>query len=124
MIWVILHGAIVAGCALRILLCPHRQPESRLAWLVAVMVLPYAGALAYLLLGETSIERDRAAHRGIAVRAMVDDLGSRAVIISPLWARVQAAGVQCGRALAIGNPLRRVLEGRIDNALAILGPVL
>lgn len=211
MIWILLHGAVVAACVLRILLRPHRQPESRLAWLVVVMVLPFLGVLAYLLLGETSIGRKRiaryraveegladceaidgwpdeptergahaplfavgrsvsgfapvacnrgrlmagpeatvdamiadidaatdhvhllfyiwltddtgqrmaealirAAGRGVACRAMVDDLGSRDLVRSPLWAKMQAAGVACRRALEIGNPLARVFNGRID----------
>ena len=56
----------------------------------------------------------RAAARGVACRAMVDDLGSRAFIKSPLWAEMGRAGVKLGRALQIGNPLLRVITGRID----------
>ncbi|MCA0873593.1 cardiolipin synthase [Seohaeicola saemankumensis] len=210
MIWVLLHLALVTACMLRILLRPHRQPESRLAWLVVVMVLPYAGVLAYLLLGETSIGRKRverirailaglprpeqtegwpdasvsgpyeplfnvgtsisgygpvggnqatlmadsdaaidamvadvdaatdhvhlmfyiwladdngtkmakalmrAARRGVTCRAMVDDLGSRDLVRSPLWQEMTQAGVKTATALKIGNPLLRILDGRID----------
>ena len=49
----------VAVCGFHILLRRHREPVSRLAWLVVVLVLPFAGALAYLLLGSTSIGRKR-----------------------------------------------------------------
>lgn len=56
-----LHIAIVVICALHILLRRHRLPESRLAWLVIVLVLPYVGAVAYLLLGNTNVGRKRAA---------------------------------------------------------------
>lgn len=56
----------------------------------------------------------RAAGRGVAVRAMVDDLGSRLFIRSPHWARLAAAGVRTAVALPIGRPLARVLKGRID----------
>ncbi len=56
----------------------------------------------------------RAAARGVTCRAMVDDLGSRRFIKSPLWDRMGEAGVKLGRALQIGNPLVRVLTGRID----------
>ncbi len=210
MIWVLLHFALVTACMLRILLRPYRQPESRLAWLVVVMVLPYAGVLAYLLLGETSIGRKRverfrailaglprpeqaenwpgtsapgpyehlfnvatsisgyapvggnqaalmadsdaaidamvadvdaatdhvhlmfyiwladnngtkmaealmrAARRGVTCRAMVDDLGSRDLVRSPLWREMTQAGVRTATALKIGNPLLRILDGRID----------
>ena len=55
----IAHIMIVTACMVRILLRRHRQPESRMAWLVVVLTLPYVGAIAYLLLGETSIGRRR-----------------------------------------------------------------
>jgi cardiolipin synthase len=58
----------------------------------------------------------RAAGRGVICRAMVDDLGSRALVTSGLWAAMGAAGVRLSRALVVGNPLLRVLTmtGRID----------
>ena len=43
----------------RILLRPHRDPASRIAWIVVVGVLPLFGILAYLLLGEVNIGRGR-----------------------------------------------------------------
>jgi cardiolipin synthase len=57
---------------------------------------------------------ERAAARGVVCRAMADDLGSRLMIRSGHWRAMQAAGVHLGRALPIGNPLLRVLRGRID----------
>jgi cardiolipin synthase len=56
----------------------------------------------------------RAARRGVACRAMVDDLGSRLLVDSPLWPRMREAGVRLGRALPVGNPLLRPFSGRID----------
>lgn len=56
----------------------------------------------------------RAASRGVICRAMADDLGARAMIHSKHWREMQAAGVQLARALPIGNPILRVLGGRID----------
>jgi cardiolipin synthase len=57
---VILHITCVGLCILRILLRRNRQPESRLTWLVIVLVLPIIGIFAYCLLGETNIGRKRA----------------------------------------------------------------
>ncbi len=54
-----LHLLVVAVAGAHILLRPHRQPESRAAWLVLVLTLPYLGALAYLLLGRTNVGRRR-----------------------------------------------------------------
>lgn len=59
MIFIVLHILVVGVAAAHILLRPHRQPESRAAWLVVVMVLPYVGALAYLFLGQTNVGRRR-----------------------------------------------------------------
>jgi cardiolipin synthase len=56
----------------------------------------------------------RATKRGVACRAMVDDVGSRQLLRSPLWREMQAAGVKLARALPIGNPLLRMIVGRID----------
>jgi cardiolipin synthase len=202
-----IHLALVGFCSLHILLRRHRQPESRLAWLAILFALPFAGALAYLLLGTTNIGRtrverlrdvslllpvpkaaqlgeaqshasllfrvgasisgypvvggnqaelmadsdatirrmiddidqarhsvhllfyiwladhngtavaealERAARRGVACRAIVDDIGSRDFIRSPLWATLASAGVKLARALPVGNPLVRIVNGRID----------
>ncbi len=43
----------------RVLLRPHRDPASRIAWLVVVGVLPVFGMFAYLFLGEVNIGRRR-----------------------------------------------------------------
>jgi cardiolipin synthase len=58
----------------------------------------------------------RAAARGVTCRAMVDDLGSKALVKSDLWAAMGAAGVRLQRALKIGNPILKVvtLGRRID----------
>ncbi len=196
----------------RILLRPHRDPASRIAWMVVVAVLPLFGIVGYLLLGEANIggkrskrllgviaglpplnEPDagadpaevvprrfqllfklgrsisgfdpvggnaaqlmadsnatidamvadidaatdhvhllfyiwlpdrngckmvealkRAAGRGVACRAMADDLGSRTMIRSPHWQAMRAAGVQVAAGLPIGNPVLRTFQGRID----------
>ena len=205
-----LELAVVA----RILLRPHRDPASRVAWVVVVGVLPLLGMLAYLLLGETSIGRrriarvnavigrmppfpyrphegeadpagqvpecyhhlfqlghsisgfdpiggnaatlmpdsnstidsmvadidaakehvhvlfyiwlpdhnglkvvealKRAASRGVACRAMADDLGSRTIIRSEHWQAMRAAGVRVAAGLPIGYLLLRPFHGRID----------
>jgi len=52
---VLLELAVVA----RILLRPHRDPASRIAWIVVVGALPLLGMFAYLLLGEVNIGRRR-----------------------------------------------------------------
>jgi cardiolipin synthase A/B len=209
-----LHVLVQAALIVRVLLRPHRDPASRVAWIVVILALPVAGIVAYLFLGETSIGRERlgrvrqvmaglpeitsvpgfddpavrpeiseryqslfrvgqsisgfepvsgnlaelmadsnaaidtmvsdidaatrhvhllfyiwlpdnngrkmadaikrAATRGVTCRVLVDDLGSRSLVRSELWAEMAASGAKLGQALRIGNPLRRALDGRID----------
>ncbi len=52
-----LQLAISIAVIIRILLRPHREPASRIAWVVVVATLPVVGLLAYLLLGEVNIGR-------------------------------------------------------------------
>jgi cardiolipin synthase len=210
----LLHVAVQVGLAIRALLRPHRDPASRIAWIVVLAALPIAGIIAYVLFGEVDIGRRRvermrrtlarmpapdaapgmpsalawdrlpkrsaplfrvgqsisgfepvtgnsarllpdsnatidalvadidaardhvhllfyiwlpdgngckvaeslmrAAARGVVCRAMADDLGSRLMIRSPHWKAMQEAGVRLAQALPIGNPLLRLLHGRID----------
>lgn len=210
----LIHVVLVLVWGMHVLLRRHRQPESRMAWLVVLAAVPYLGVLAYLLLGTTNIGRtrvarlkdvanllprpdaapgfaasvrqldrhdasdalfrvgqsisdyapvegnharlmadsdamisslvddidgamdtvhllfyiwladhngtrvaealERAARRGVICRAMVDDIGSRDFVKSQLWGRLGAAGVKLRRALPVGNPLIRMVNGRID----------
>lgn len=50
------------GVLIRVLLRPHREPASRLAWLIVVLAIPLLGILAYLVLGETRISGRRREH--------------------------------------------------------------
>ena len=56
----------------------------------------------------------RAAARGVTVRAMADALGSRLMINSSHWQAMAESGVHLATALPIGSPLLRALAGRID----------
>ena len=58
-IFMTLHILIQIACILRVLLRPHRDPASRIAWIVVIIALPMLGIIAYLLLGETNIGRHR-----------------------------------------------------------------
>jgi len=63
------------GAIARVLLRPHREPASRVAWVVVMVVLPVAGILTYILLGETSIGRRRVS-RMCAVLAALPDVAN------------------------------------------------
>jgi cardiolipin synthase A/B len=66
---ILFHLAFVARSILR----PHREPASRLAWVVVIIVLPIVGIVAYIFLGETNIGRRRVA-RMREVLARLPDL--------------------------------------------------
>ncbi len=63
---VLVHLAFMARAILR----PHRDPESRIAWVVAIAVIPVAGIVAYILFGETNIGRKRAKRAAAALATM------------------------------------------------------
>jgi cardiolipin synthase len=54
-----LHILIQIALIMRVLLRPHREPASRIAWIVVIVAFPVLGILAYILLGETNIGRRR-----------------------------------------------------------------
>lgn len=206
------YFALQVGFLLRAILRPHREPSSRVAWVLLMLAVPTFGMIAYVLFGETNIGRrrarryrlsarhrnqpdahalhevelelveaehrhlfrfghsisghppvggnnaslladsdatidslvtdidsaresvhllfyiwlgdrcgiriveavKRAARRGVSVRIMVDDLGSRKLIRSSHWNDMIAAGVDAARALPVRNPLLYPFAGRID----------
>src|SRR5262249_250102 len=70
------------GVIARVILRPHRDPASRVAWIVVIVVLPVIGILAYILLGETSIGQRRVS-RLHAVLATMPDLAEVVGMNSP-----------------------------------------
>jgi len=54
-------GLIQMAVIARAILRPHRDPASRIAWVMVIALLPVVGLLAYLLFGETNIGRRRVA---------------------------------------------------------------
>ena len=58
-----LHVLVQVALIVRAMLRPHREPASRMAWVVVIISLPLLGILAYLLVGETKVGRRRAERR-------------------------------------------------------------
>jgi cardiolipin synthase len=54
-----LHILIQIALIVRVLLRPHREPASRIAWVVVIAAIPVAGIVAYILFGETNVGRGR-----------------------------------------------------------------
>jgi len=99
----IVHFAFVARAILR----PHREPASRVAWVVVIMVLPLAGIIAYLLLGETSIGRRRTERTREALARLPDSQSSpeSAFIPAPPIPDRYVAPFQVGKSINGFEPL-------------------
>lgn len=65
-----LHILVQVVLIVRVLLRPHRDPPSRFAWIIMIAALPFAGAAAYLLLGETNIGRKRVERMKVVLSAL------------------------------------------------------
>src|SRR5207247_8970592 len=76
--FLLVHLGVIA----RVILRPHRQPASRVAWIFVMIVLPVIGVLTYILFRETSIGRRRVS-RLCAVLAVVPDLANAPGLDSP-----------------------------------------
>ncbi|MBS0476203.1 MAG: PLDc N-terminal domain-containing protein, partial [Proteobacteria bacterium] len=57
----LVYLTIVVAVLARAMLRPLREPASRIAWVIAILVVPVIGVLAYLLLGEARISARRRA---------------------------------------------------------------
>lgn len=55
-----------------------------------------------------------AAKRGVSCKVMVDGLGSRTFIKSPLWKDMKSAGVECSIALSFHRIIKTILFSRLD----------
>ena len=65
-----LYVILEMGFLARALLRPHRDPASRLAWVVVLLALPVLGMIAYVLFGEVNIGRKRVARMRDAIRML------------------------------------------------------
>ncbi len=61
LIAIAIHLSIEAVLVVRVMLRPHREPASRIAWVAVIAALPIFGMLVYLYFGETNIGRRRVA---------------------------------------------------------------
>jgi cardiolipin synthase len=80
------HAVIEAAVIIRVMLRPHREPASRIAWVAVVAALPVVGILAYILFGEINI-----GHRRVArMREILDRMPDVAAAASGSDANIKA----------------------------------
>src|SRR3984957_15950761 len=132
-----LVGAIVAVglfaihllTVLRAVTRPNRTPASRVAWVATIMCLPIIGVVAYLLLGETSIGRERVRRLHEAERRLAAPIGVRiepgdpvAATVSDLCRSINGFGPTPGnRVVLLGDPTASAAGPTLDCDLAIEG---
>lgn len=100
---IFLHVFIQVILIIRVLLRPHRDPTSRVAWVVVILALPVLGILAYLLLGETNIGRKRVDRMNKIMAAMpgVEEIpGWDASEVSPTLNDDQRALFRVGKSIS------------------------
>lgn len=119
--WLLFFGELAV--LLRALLRPQREPASRIAWFIAILVLPLAGALFYLLVGEARVSQRRRA-RFAAIDASLprpggDPEAARELAQGPYAAPFSLARTVNGLPPTLGN--RATLAA--DNIAAIAGMV-
>ena len=66
----VLHVSLQIFIIIRAILRPHREPASRLAWVVVIVVAPVVGIVAYVLFGSTNIGSRRIARFRTALRRL------------------------------------------------------
>ncbi|MFN7732025.1 MAG: cardiolipin synthase [Pirellula sp.] len=66
----IAHFVIQVGLCIRVILRPHRDPSSRIAWITVIIALPIVGIVGYLFLGGISIGSARIARMHSAVERL------------------------------------------------------
>ena len=75
-----IHLLIILLAIIRILIRPHRQPASRIAWIVVVIALPILGILAYLGFGEVNIGRKRV----LKLQKIIEDMRNDLLAVSKI----------------------------------------
>ena len=98
----LLHIAIVLVVSLRVIM-QRRAPGVSLAWLLLVILLPYAGAVFYILIGERTLGRRRVLRAAALLSPLQDWLG-----------RIPSAPEMAADAVPFAWPkLRQFVEGSV-----------
>jgi cardiolipin synthase len=66
----VFHFLVQLLLVLQVILRPHRDPSSRIAWVVVIVTLPILGILGYFFLGEINIGRRRIARMDTVVQLL------------------------------------------------------
>ncbi len=70
LIGIIIHVVIATALIIRVMIRPHRDPASRIAWIAVIAAIPIVGIIAYVLLGETNIGRKQIARMNDVINGL------------------------------------------------------
>jgi cardiolipin synthase len=101
----------------RVLLRPHREPASRIAWAVVIVALPVLGIIGYLLLGEVRISLKRRV-RGREIEARLPRPPGEELLAEQIAASFYAAPFALGRSINClpptnGNEVRLAADSNV-----------
>ena len=128
----ILHVLIQLALIVRVLIRPHRDPASRIAWIVVIVAMPIIGILAYLLLGEVNVGRRRVQRmRAILARlpdatdAVVADVAAKNLQpdIPERYAHLFRVGHSISGFEPVGGNRARLLENSDATIDAMVGDI-
>jgi cardiolipin synthase len=71
-LFLLIHVLVQLGFIVRVLLRPHREPASRIAWVLVILAFSVVGITAYILFGETNLGRGRAERMRAVIKALPD----------------------------------------------------
>ena len=102
---------------IRVLLRPHREPASRIAWAVVIVALPVLGIVGYLLLGEVRISLKRRV-RGREIEARLPRPPGEQQLADQIAASFYAAPFALGRSINClpptdGNTVRLAADSNV-----------
>jgi cardiolipin synthase len=119
-LFLLLHLSVQVGVILRVLEHPHRQPASRIAWVVVVLAVPVLGIIAYLMLGETNIgRRNQKAMRAVMEKEshrnrMREDASDNATEVPAEYAHLFSVGYSISGFPAVGGNSAELLADSVD----------
>jgi cardiolipin synthase len=117
--FLLVHLGVIA----RVILRPHREPASRVAWIVVMIVLPVIGILTYILLGETSIGRRRVSRLHVVLAAMPDLTKAPGMDSPNLQPKIPETA--CSHPVTAETVAQWPMTRRLwNNTIAMLGPIL
>jgi len=123
----IVGAALHIAVLVRVMLRPHREPASRIAWVAVVLALPLLGVLAYIMFGEVNIGRKRVERRRAVERRMPQAAPSAPADLANLRAEIPdrcAHLFQVGRSISGFEPVAGNSARLMDDSNAAIASIV